>query len=432
MTVIRNLYPRPIVGPEPGVVAAYDFDPADLALGRYTDKSGNGVDLTTRVGVPIVGQGGGLLINEDTNSLWRAAGVLAVGNTTPSYAVVLEHAALDANTRWMVLNGAGGGHGLIKAGGNIYSTFNTGVGTHLVGNWSNRGPYRVGYGYAGGFFTTLVNGRVVGGPTAVVPTAPAGVFEIGRHGTYRAVKASNSPTWTAVTERASYVRDFAKQVLFHWKPDDDGEGGIATGQTGHGWYAPVGGAGLSHVWRTDLSEPNGGHLALTGDTGSMARVCFDFGRPFFGSWLITYEARNPVFGGDNPRIGFHATRGGDFTLAGSGSYWLDMGDTGGGWWRTRAYRDNSLAIGGGVDVDTPSIAANYHCAALLTRTVTGDFRVYTFVREFNQWYWRLAAVGNDVTYLSTNFISIAPRGSYITSLTYTQGEITPHELDMRL
>jgi hypothetical protein len=104
MTTIRNLYPRPIVGPEPGLVAAYDFDPADLALGRYLDKSGNGADFTTRAGTPLVGQGGGVHFADAAGaSQWRNA--LLTTGATPSFALVYEYPSVSPANVWTVENG---------------------------------------------------------------------------------------------------------------------------------------------------------------------------------------------------------------------------------------------------------------------------------------------------------------------------------------
>lgn len=436
--IICNPYPARAIDPnEPGLVAGYCFLDSELStFGRYLNRGYGGAvyDLTTRAGVPIVGQGGGIYSRSGFN-VWYNPAAIPVGNSNFSYDLECEvYAAVNG---YLVGNTAQ--HFIsVTAGGLPYISFDAGV-TPSITAFSvvGRGPFRAAALYDGANQILTINGRQADAD-AVVPGAPAGQFHVGSSGpdaVDRLLKVY-SVRRTVAQARASYVREFARKVIYHWEPSAVGEGpagGIPTNAVGEGdWYCPLGGATLQFAWVTDLSVPGGGYLALT-DSGALSMRRLDFSlprRPMFGSWLVRYRLRNPIFGGDNPRVGFISVRGADMTAAGSQSIWNEGFNTGGGWWRNQLSRENAGTIG--VDADHAVTAAGDDGAVLITHHVDGNFRIYSFSRTLAGWFWRQAAVVNDVNFLAYNYISIAPRGSYIKSVTGFQGEMDPHELAMRM
>lgn len=425
MTTKKQLFVIPrAAGPEPNVIASYA--PMMPERGAIRDKSGNGYDLT-RTGTPLTGQGSGIYVNDAVGSYYSAGTFIPVGASDFSYTLEHQMDVAPSGARY-ALNRS---HYMFycNAGAAPQISFDGGV-TLSAAPFSavGRGPYRLDGLYDGINQYNVMNGVVVDSD-AVAPTwAGANPLLIGTHGTFRFAKVYNVRR-TVAEARASYVREFAKQVLWQWTPHRE-FAGIATGTTGgdDDWYSPVGGSGLSIVWRTDLSEPAGGHLALTADAGSMARIEFPFRRPLFGSWLISYEVRNPAFAADTPIVGFTPMRGVDPTVLGSGSYWAQMYNNGGGWWRTSLYYANGAQIDG-ADVLAASVVAGTRMKALITRDVNGDWQVYTYCSTTKSWGWTVA-VGNDVNALSEGNIVIIPRSSYIERVTYLQSELTPHELEV--
>ena len=80
-----------------------------------------------------------------------------------------------------------------------------------------------------------------------------------------------------------------------------------------------------------------------------------------------------------------------------------------------------------IGVDLPALpVAGDRVVVRVTHDVSGDWRVYAYSRSLNSWYWR-NAVGNHVAALSSNYVVLIPRGSYICSAGRQQGEATPHE-----
>ena len=441
--IFFNPYPARFVDPnEPGLLAAYTFADGELAQwGKYINRARTGAayDLATRVGTPLVGQGGGVYVAESQTSYFAAT---VPGSATQSrYTFDLELTSMP-----VALNVPMAVHGTV-AGGRTYLAYSD-LGTGLVlcslndfATWSGtafpvtgRGRILYDVGYNGTHQQMWTNG-ILADSDAVVAVVPNGQFRIGNFGTMRAakIKTGVNSGMDAASIRASYIREFARKVVYQWKPSAVGERSFATGNVGEGdFYCPVGGAGLSTVWRTNLSEPGGGHLALTGDGApSMARLDFMHPRmPIFGSWLIEYEVRNPAWGGDSPIIGFTPMRGVDPTAAASNSYWLNMYNNGGGWFRTSLYYENGAQIDG-ADLFAASVLANDRNKCLLSHDVDGSWQVYTYNSSIRAWGWTVATPVN-VASLSTNYLTIIPRGGYVTGVTRYQGSMTPHELETTL
>ncbi len=409
---------------EPGV--HFTFGEGEWAQwSRYLCRGAAGAAyaLSTRVGTPLVGHGGVVYVADCAGSYVQGA-VYAAG-----VAMAGEHQvdALPAAARIVAQNGAQ--HlARVDAAGQFEASLNSGA-TYSTAAWNmtGRGPFHWAITHDGANQNLYINRRLADSD-AVALGVPAGNIQIGRTGTSRRVRLP--PTQPDVG--TLYLRDFARRVVYQWRPLDVGEGpagGIPTGAVGEGdWYCPSGGATLQFVWVRDLSLPSGGFLALT-DSGALSMRRLDFmlsKRAMFGSWLIRYKLRNPVFGGDNPRIGLNRCRGDDMTAAGAQSIWWDAFNTGGGWWRNQLSRENAGLIG--VDADHAATAAGDDCMTLITHHVDGTLRIYSMSRMLGSWFWRLAAVVNDVTWLSYNYISIAPRQSYIRSVYAYQGEMLPSEL----
>lgn len=434
--VIQNQSPARFIDPtEPYLVVGYNYADNQLAqFGRYLNLAGAGAayDLTTPVGTPIIGPNGGLFKNDDAGS-YRQGATYTVGNTSFHYRVVHVQNAAPTADRIVFINGVQ--HWMaIPAAGTPYFTPNNGGGISIS-------PFStVGRGlccwdaiYSGGTLTWLCNGRQVDQDVIAAGVPAAGALAVGRHGEHLATKVYTA-TATVDQCRASYVREFAKRLKFSWVPKDVGEGpagGILTGSTPGGYATcPSGAASMQFVWVNDLSAPGGGYLTLT-DSGALSMRRIDIAltkQPMFGSWLIRYKLRNPVFGGDNPRIGLIGMPGADMTAAGSRSIWVESLNNGGGWWRTQVQRENAGLIGVDADIDVSVMGPGDDCATLLTHGVDGNFRVWAFSRMRGAWAWRAAAVVNDVNFLDYNWISIAPRGSYIKSVHAYQSEMDPHEL----
>jgi len=424
MTTLKNRFSRPSIDPnEPNLVAGYDCMVRRGAI-RNLASSGAGYDLVTRVGTPLVGQGGGVYAVDSATSYWQ-------GPFVPSVDLSMEAEFTTAPTaaRVPLWNGTTGGTGHVFStliAGTLQGTMNGfGVSSTTAYSLVGRGPFRADIWHDGVLQRLLINGSLADSD-AVVPGVPAGLLRAGFHGNISLVKAHGIALGSDAAYRSSYVREFAKQILWQWTPHRE-FASIATGTTGgdDDWYSPVGGAGLSIVWRTDLSEPAGGHLALTADSGSMARIEFPFKRPVFGAVLIEYKIRNPAFGADGMIVGLAPTRGADPTLAGSNAYWVNQYNNGGGWWRTSLYLANGAQIDG-ADTAIANAVAGRRGKILLTHAVNGDWQVWGYLPGVG-WYWS-QAVGNNVAVLEEGFISLIPRGNYVERVSYLQGEMTPHEL----
>ena len=427
--VISNFYPVHHVDPgEPGLVAAYTFSANELAqFGRYLNRARSGAiyDLTTSVGTPIIGQGGGVYVHDAVGSYWQGTSysggsrIRALVNVTSAPAGT--RAIFQNGNRYLIYLSSANQPYISLDGGVTYTGWLT--------NISNRGPVLIDGWLTEGLMQRLyANGTYCnqGGP--VTAGATAGYMQCGRHSEIR-MAAVYDPASARITDaqiRASYVRDFARHIIWQWTPRDVGEGpagGILTGSHSGvgGWTCPLGASTMSFVWRADLSIPSGGRLCLTDtQTTTLNRIDFEYGsRPWFGSYLIEYQVRNPA--SDNLVVGWLPIRGADPTAAGSASYWVHVRPTG-GVYRSSVYYANSTEIVG-VDMTTP--AAGDRCAVLVTRHPSGDIRVYSLGR--NGWTACSAAV-NHVTSLSEGCMTVAPRGAYVERVTMFQGEMMPEEL----
>jgi hypothetical protein len=185
---------------------------------------------------------------------------------------------------------------------------------------------------------------------------------------------------------------------------------------------------MKFVWMTDLSVPGSGRLALTDTGATMRRIDLMHTKmPVFGSWLIEYAVRDPA--NDQLIVGLTPTMGQDPTVAASASYWIKVYNSGGGFWRTSLY----LANGAQIDAaDCPAVAvAGDRGKVLLTHHPDGSWQVYSYLRSLNSWYWS-AASPVDVGALSSNYVTVAPRGAYVERITRYQGEMLPSELESQL
>lgn len=426
---INRPYPQAVIEPnEPNLSAGYapHCDGELAAWGRVINRAATGAvyDLATRVGTPIVGQGGGILAT--AGSLWRYAGTIPVGNVNFSYTADMQiDVAGPAWTMWI----RNGGHyiAITGAGGDRpYCAFDAG-GTIAGPAYSvvGRGPVRWDALYDGANEIPVVNGRAGAGVAVAPNIGGAATVDVGGVGTVRLFKVYNTRR-TVAEARASYVREFAKVVVYAWKPQNCGEGpagGIPTGAVGEGdWFAPLGGATLQFVWRPDLSLPGGGRLALTdGGALSLRRLAFMHPRaPLFGSWRFRFELRDPAT--DNPRFAFTALRDTDFTGAGSASTWCQVQRAAGVMNLTLHYANGAAAL---TVNHTAAGAAGDWCDVLVTHHPSGDWRAWLAVNGV--WAGDEATVWNDVAQLSSNQVIIVPRQSYVTNFVRMQGEVTPHE-----
>jgi hypothetical protein len=258
-------------------------------------------------------------------------------------------------------------------------------------------------------------------------------MRVGYHGLVTDLRVENANLGSDAAYRARYVREFARELIHSWKPGEEGEtntAGILTGTTNPaGWSCPLGAASLRHEWRRDLGDPQGGRLGLT-DTGATSMRRLDFPhetRPAFGAWLIDYEVRNPAAGGDEMIFALTPRPGVDPTLAGSQSYYVRCFRFSANWWRCDLHYENGAKFDS-VDCAGADVPAGGKMKLLVTRTVAGDWQLYTYNHAVRAWFWS-AAVGNHVTQLSSGCVVIAPRGAWVTGFKRFQGEMTPHELD---
>lgn len=425
---IRRQYPPRNLQPEVGVVASHTCDTVGSPP-RVVNKQGDAAyDLTTKAGTPKVGYGGGVYCVDEAGSYWQGT-TYSTGNTSFHYRLVHEQRTATTVDRIIFINGVQ--HRFAApAAGTIYFTPNNGGGLSISPfSTVGRGPCVWDALYSGGTLTLLCNGRQAD-QDVIAAVAPAGgVMAVGRHGEHLMTKVYNA-TETVVDARASYAEEFAKPVTHSWKPNAVGEGpagGIRTGSFGPDWSCPLGGATLQYVWRTDLSEPAGGHLALT-DSGalSMRRIDIQGSRcPVFGSWIIDYEVRDPAT--DDMIFALSSIPGQDPTLAGSGAYWVRMYTAPGPWWRAGLYLANGAQIDA-VDLPFPGPIAGDRGQLLITHSVDGSWQMYNRVRSLKLWYWS-AATPVDVGQLWTKDYTIIPRGMYINGFYRLQSEITPHELE---
>jgi len=433
--LVLNPYPQPWINPdEPGLIAGYTphCDNELAQWGRVLNRASSGAvyDLPVRIGTPLIGQGGGIL--GAAGSAWRYAGVVPVGNTNLSYTTLVQYDVVGA--AWTMATRNGGHYAVVTTGGGDRPNCSfDGGGTSsgpaypIVG----RGPVWFDALYDGVNQIAVCNG-VQADIDAVVPNiGAAATLDTGYVGTTRLFKVYNIRR-TVAQARAQYVREFAKKVLFSWAPRDVGEGpagGILTGSTPGGYATcPLGAATMQFVWRPDLSHPAGGRLCLTDSAvGAMNRIDIEYGnRPWFGSWLIEYEIRDPAT--DSLIVGWTPRRGIDPTLAGSNAYWAWIRTAAGPWWRSSLYLANGAQIDA-ADAPWPGPVAGNRCKMLVTRDVDGTIQTWTYVPTPTAGWWWSTVTGNDVTVLNEGCLTIAPRGPRVERITWYQGAMTPHELE---
>jgi len=420
-----NLYPQTSIDPdEPNLTAGYCFNGKELAqFGYYLNhaRSGATYNLTTRVGTPGIGQGGGLYCQDAAASYWQGT-TYTIGNSSFRYRLIHRQDTASTVDRIIFINGVQ--HWFAApAAGTIYFTPNNGAGISIAPFSSvGRGPCCWDALYSGGTLTLLCNGRQVD-QDVVAAVAPAGgVMAIGRHGEHLAVSAY-APTSSAADARASYVREFARKVLWQWQPRDVGEGpagGILMNSSipfGEFFcpYATVG--NLKFEFVRDIKNPG---LALTNSVADWSRISFPFERPFFGSFLVNLKVRNPAT--DDCIISFDTIRGESASTGSGAAYWIRSRQNG-GVWSLELYRGG---VGPTTSITLPTtLVANNEIQLLFTHRVDGEMQLH--LRDPNgKWY--SSTTTTDVTYLKTSYISFLPRGSYITQATYFQGEMNSSEL----
>lgn len=414
---------------EPYLLAGYTCNP-EGSPARIINKTGNPVfDLITPNGVPLIGYNNGILSENSALNSWSCAAGPATGAVTYRYRIIHRQDVAPAAADRLILYNAVNHYFASELVGLGAVYFFTGIGSSISPFTAvGRGECVWDATYANGTLTLYCNGRQVD-QDVVASVAPAGGLYIGYHGETTEAKVFSASA-TAAQVRSEYVRDHARRVIWQWTPGEDGEGpvgGILTGAVGHNWTCPLGAATMQFVWRPDLSDPNGGRLALTNSVVDTARIDFEIGpRPVFGSWLVEWTVRDPAT--DSLQVALNSIRGQDYTAAGSNAYWIWSRLVAGPWFRTSLFLANGAQIDA-ADCAFPGPIAGDRMKALLTHHPDGSWQVYIYCRSLGSWYWSVAAPA-DVTVLSTSCLTVAPRGAYVERVTFYNGELTPHELEI--
>ena len=411
---IQNTFPQRGADSNEGGVHLI-FSEGELAtFSKYLNRSSLGAtyDAVTKVGLPIIGQGSGIYVTDDANSYYQgtaySSGVALAGEH--------EVSVVPSVMRIVVQNGAQ--HlARVSNAGQFEISLNSGA-TYSTAAWNfaNRGPFHWIASHDGTNQVLWINGRLIDSD-AVALGVPSVNYQVGRTGTARRVRFLQ----TQPQARLLYLKDFAKNVVSFWKPSFVGEGpagGIPTGAVGEGdFYCPSGASTLLFSWLQREQQ-----LALA-DSGALSLSRLDFAHPHmpsFGSFLFTYKVTDVT--NENPYFALiDSTRGTDFTGASGRSYWVQSVSSG-GQWRTTFHRDNGAAL---LTVNHSLPVNGDVCRVLITRHPSGDWRLYSSKNGI--WYGTPSTVSNDITYLSSGFISIAPRKSSILSFTRFQGELEPQE-----
>ena len=421
--IFFNPYPARFVdSAEPGLLAAYTFADGELAqFGRYINRGYGGAayDLTTRVGTPIVGQGGGVHVVEQAGSYWQGAAI-PVGASDWSYDVIFNNNTLIVNPLLITRNG-----------GHAFAAWNNGRIRFTADNavtYSEVPQISVGYGpvfysalYNGANQILLANGRQMD-TDAVVPAVPAGNTRVGVHCETLLYKVYNIRR-TVAQARVSYVREMAKVVVAHWQPAAVGEGpagGLVTGQCLDELYCPSGHSSLKFVYDRENNQ-----LGLQCDWSvSYYRLSTPRPRrPLFGSWLLRFKTRASASAGEGIVFGFVNNRTQEPTIT-PASYWGMIWSLG-GIWTARLHRGNVPVVL--LTTQLPSIPPNgTNIDVLITRDVAGNWRLGMRAGK-NPWVYNDATVANDVTYLDFQYLVVDPQGSMFLSMTEYQSEMTPSE-----
>jgi hypothetical protein len=144
--------------------------------------------------------------------------------------------------------------------------------------------------------------------------------------------------------------------------------------------------------------------------------------PLFGSWHYRFKLRDPAT--DNPRFGFTSLRDTDYTAAGSASTWGQVQRSGGVMQATLHYANGAASYT--LNHSVVGVVGDI-CDLLVTHAVNGDWRAYLSVNGL----WASnpdSTVWNNVAQMSSGYISIMPRQSYIMSFRRLQSELTSQEL----
>lgn len=428
-------YPRPQVDPyEAGLILAYCPQDGELAQwSRMLNRAaatGAGWDLTIRTACPLVGPGGGVYSVDNSGNYWDLAITPPSIGQGWSYSMLAEYAANPTALRTMAYYGWNGGSGdgagfLVDVGG-VRPTYNTGGAVIVMPSYAGRGRVLYVLTNDGVNQQAYANGRYVaqGALPAVLALNRTG--RLGGHGEQLCTKGYNF-LLTATQIREKYVRDFARQVVYSWHPQDVGEGpagGIATGAVGEGdWYAPLGGANFRFVYVRDPRLPRG-QLALN-ETGAAVASRLEFAhgrRPSFGSWRSGFLARTLTA---NPVIYLAPMRGTTYNAAASGCYWWQTSVVG-GYWSLSIYRENAAVLCTYVNTSAPAQVGDV-VEPSVTRAVDGTWRPWLAVNGATAGTQTTAV---DVTYLWNEQIGVVPFAGYVLGLTKNQSEMEPGEFPM--
>lgn len=285
-TIFRSFPERYARPGEPGVAAHYIFRPEELAQGRWLDRQGGGLDMTTVQQTPRVGPNGGIRGNREGafGSWWRGT-VVPVGITNFAYTLEHEQTTLCTGFVGIAING------VTKS----FWTTNTGrVGCSFAGGVTSETPFStVGRGivrydalYDGSDQILVANGRLVD-QDAVVPSALGANLDIGQHGITTRYKPHNVRR-TVAEARAEYVREFAREVIHLWKPVEEGETnatGLITNSKIGDIFVPSGSSSLKFVWLRDMNR-----LALQRSGVSTDRIAYPRpDRPMYGTYGIKFR-----------------------------------------------------------------------------------------------------------------------------------------------
>jgi len=270
----------------------------------------------------------------------------------------------------------------------------------------------------------LINGRLADSDAGALGV-PAGLHRPGYHGEISRIKIHAVSLGGDSAYRASYVREFARELIYAWRPERVGEGpagGIATGSVGEGdWFCPLGAATMAFGLVRSARLAAGQSLALR-STGAVGQECLAFAHPkapAFGSWDWGFLADDLAC---QPMVGLSPLRTTWLAAAAGGTYYT-LVQVAAGLWQATLHRDNGAAL---LTVTHPTAAAVGDLVSVrFSRDVSGNWRLRLVV---NGVVASSAAVANDVTYLDSNYVVVAPRKGKILGFVRHQGEAEPEEV----